>query len=194
MAVFAYLGEVHAFKFSRKLPVKSMKLCTLFFAMLTNCIVALSWHNCLHEACTSTNFFHNFQVSHFQYESAWAIHSLLRRANAWNVSFRDSNYPIIPGSDCSPAGIIFVQSQSENDMLLSKLCLSYLHFLIITQRLFSFHFLSKFLISSPKQFLLRFLSVVLFNCCHWSLLAFELPCHQINRSKITWSDQEFNWN
>ena len=96
MAVFAYLGEVHAFNFSRKLPAKSMKLCTLFFAMLTNCIVALSWHNCLHEACTSTNFFHNFQVSHFQYESAWAIYSLLRRANAWNVSFRDSSYPIIP--------------------------------------------------------------------------------------------------
>ena len=109
MAVFSYLGEVHAFKFSRKLPVKSMKLCTLFFAMLTNCIVALSRHNCLHEACTSTNFFHNFQVSHFQYESAWAIHSLLRRANAWNVSFRDSNYPIIPPTPPTDAAPQFLQ-------------------------------------------------------------------------------------
>ena len=68
------------------------------------------WHNSLHEACTSTNFAHNFQVSHSQCESAWAIHSLLRKANAWNVSFRASlwwpvytiiqlikvHYPIIP--------------------------------------------------------------------------------------------------
>ena len=37
VAVYAYLGEVHAFKFWRKLPVKSMKLCTLFFALLTLC-------------------------------------------------------------------------------------------------------------------------------------------------------------
>ena len=41
------------------------------------------------------------------------------------------------GSDCSPAGKIFVQNQSENDKLLLEVCLSYLHFSIIRQRLLS---------------------------------------------------------
>ena len=75
------------------------------------------WHNSLHEACTSTNFAHNFQVSHFQCESAWAIHSLLRMANVWNVSFRayiiiqliKAHYLIIPPLPPTNASPQFLQ-------------------------------------------------------------------------------------
>ena len=104
VAVYAYLGEIHAFKFWRKLPAKSMKLCTLYFALLT-----------LYYGIVF--FAHNFQVSHFQCESAWAIHSLLRMANVWNVSFRayiiiqliKAHYLIIPPLPPTNASPQFLQ-------------------------------------------------------------------------------------